>query len=143
MAQKDVINTCLRVFCVVLAVAAIGQSSCIDDKRAILNNTEGPPLVGGWMKVENPQDDDIVKGIAASGLKAHNQQSNDMHQFGLFNDGDLEAYQQVRFYRRCRQVRSIKVGYFRGTWTFLFNYTITVLELRLSIIIIDVWQRLR
>jgi len=112
MAQKDVINTGLRVFCVVLAVAAIGQSSCIDDKRAIMNKAGGRQLLGGWTKVENPQDDDIVKGIAASGLKAHNQQSNDMHQFGLFNDGDLEAYQQVRFCRRGRHIRSIKVAYF-------------------------------
>lgn len=92
MAQKDGINACFRVFFVVLVVAVLAQSSCIDKARGSV----GRNLMGGWRAVENPEDVVVVKGIVDSGLKQYNQQSNDLHNFELVENGKIEAYTQVR-----------------------------------------------
>lgn len=98
MAQKDCSSACFRLFfgLVVLVVAALAQSSCIDRIHKLQSRPGGGKGMGGWWPVENPEDDDDVKGIVASGLMQYNQQFDDSQQFVLFENGTVEAYLQVR-----------------------------------------------
>jgi hypothetical protein len=92
MIQKVGIIACLGL---VLVGTVLAQSSCIDKVRGILNGPGGRTLMGGWRPIENPQSDAIVQGIMTSSTKLYNQQTNDLHKYELFENGNDEAYFQL------------------------------------------------
>lgn len=91
MAQKAGINACLRFVFVVLVVSALTQSSCIEEIRKVL----GLKLTGGYIPVVNPEENVSVNRIVNSSVTQYNEQSNDLQEFGLLENGTIEAYSQV------------------------------------------------
>lgn len=101
MAGKDCIRACFFLLFVALAVGAPTMApppSCIERIHKIFSRPGGRNLMGGWRDVETPQNDATVKDIVVSSLNQYNNQPNNSNQYQLFEDGNVEAYSQVR---RC------------------------------------------
>lgn len=95
MVQKAFIDAFFHIFCVALVVAALAQSSCIDEARESVEKGHGKPIPGGYQVIENPKDDADVQAIAVATIDYYNEQSNDPRRFEIPDNGTVEAYRKV------------------------------------------------